>query len=105
MDKLDRAYEESWYTIIGAGGDLDEWKTGYTGMMQDAEIGTPKEWICFTGKEMNEKYELEGNTRYSDDLTFLAFSLDGLNINKLSIFKIQMGDHWFNDIVDNNARR
>lgn len=105
MDKLDRAYKESWYTIIGAGGDIEEWKTGYADMMQKRGIGVPKEWIHFIGKEMNEKYELEGDTRYQDDLNFLAFSLDGLNINRLSFFKIMMGDRWFDDIVDNNARR
>lgn len=105
MDKLDRAYKESWYTITGAGGDIEEWKTGYANMMRDRKIGVPKEWIHFTGKEMNEKYELEGDVRYQDDLNFLAFSLDGLDINRLSFFKIRMRDRWFDDIVDNNARR
>ena len=32
---------------------------------------------------------------------FLAFPLDGLNVNKLAILKLQLGDRWFDDIVDN----
>ena len=35
----------------------------------------------------------------------MAFPLDGLDVNKLAMFKLQMRDRWFDDIVDNNARR
>lgn len=105
MDKLDRAYEGSWYTITGCGGSLDDWKNGYADIMQKNGIGTPKEWIHFTGAEMNDKYNLMGDCKYPDDLNFLAFSNDGLNIGKLAMFKMAMQDRWFDDIVDNNAWR
>ena len=68
-------------------------------------IGVPKKFNTWTGKEMNDEYKLTGDNRYRNDLNFLAFSLDGLNIGKLAIFKLHMGDRWFDDIVDNNARR
>lgn len=102
---LQKAYEGSYYTIIGCGGDLNEWKCGYQDHLFKEDVGTIKEWIEFTGKDMNETYHLTGTNAYQDDLHFLAFPLDGLNINKLAIFKIMMGDHWFDDIVDNNLRR
>lgn len=98
---LKMAYEGSYYTIIGCGGDLQEWKDGYQKLLDEQNIGTITKWIEFTGKDMNEELELTGHDKYSNDLQFLAFSLDGLNIGKLAIFKLQMGDRWFDDIVDN----
>lgn len=105
MNKFEKMYEESWYTIIGCGGDLKEWKDGYNKLLNERGIGTPKEWIYFTGKEMNEEYGLKGDNAYPDDLNFLAFSLEGLDIGKLAIFKLQAQDRWFDDIVDNNRSR
>lgn len=100
-----KLYEGSWYTIVGPRGDLEEWKAGYQKMFNEHGIGTIKEFVTFKGKDMNEVYGLTGNNRYQDDLTFLAFSLDGLNMGKLAMFKIALGDRWFDDIVDNNRRR
>lgn len=100
-----KAYEDSYYTITGCGGDLQEWKEGYTGLMIQEGIGVPDGWIQFSGKDMNDEYGLTGDNQYPDDLTFLAFPLDGLDCGKLAIFKIRMQDRWFDDIVDNNARR
>ena len=48
---------------------------------------------------------LLGSNRYPDDLVFLAFSLDGLDVGKLAMFKLRFGARWFDDIVENNARR
>lgn len=101
-DLLDKAYNGSYYTIIGAGGNLDEWKNGYQELLNKEGIGTIKEWITFTGADMNNKYQLKGDNAYPNDLTFLAFPLDGLNIGKLAMFKLRMEDRWFDDIVDNN---
>ena len=102
---LDKAYNGSYYTITGCGGDLQEWKDGYQELLNKEGIGTIKEWITFKGSDMNNKYHLTGDNAYPEDLTFLAFSLDGLEIGKLSLFKLKMQDRWFDDIVDNNARR
>lgn len=54
----------------------------------------------YSGKDMNEKYNLTGDNRYSDDLTFLT-------IPKFynPMFKLLVGARWFDDIVDNNMRR
>ena len=102
---LRKAYEGSYYTIIGAGGDLQEWKDGYNEMLSEQGIGTVSKWITFKGSDMNTEFKLEDNNKYPDDLTFLAFPLDGLNVPKLAIFRIQMNDKWFDDIVDNNEKR
>lgn len=104
-EKLRKAYEGSYYTIEGAGGDPNEWKGGYEKLLSDSDIGKPAFWIDFTGKEMNEEFHLTGTNVYPDDLHFLAFPLDDLAAGKLAIFKLNMEDRWFDDIVDNNARR
>ena len=98
---LNEAYNGSYYTIIGAGGDIQEWKDGYQKMLNEQGIGTITKWVEFTGKDINEELELEGVNKYPNDLHFLAFNLDGLNIGKLAMFKMQMGDRWFDDIVEN----
>ncbi len=102
---LKKAYDGSYYTIIGAGGNLKHWKEGYQKILTKQCIGTIKEWFTCTGKDMNETYELHDTNRYPDDLVFLMFPPDGLNIGKLAVFKLSMGDRWFDDIVDNDARR
>ena len=100
-----KAYEGSYYTIIGCGGDLEEWRKGYEKMLQDTGIGTPQEWFDFKGVEFNKEFNLTGDNRYPDDLVFLCFPLDGLNVGALAMFKLRMGDRWFDDIVDNDLRR
>lgn len=105
MVDFNKLYKGSYYTITGAGGDLNTWMEGYQDLLDEEKIGKIKEWITFSGKEMNNFYNLKGNNAYPSNLTFLAFPLDGLNIGKLAIFKIKMQDRWFDDIVDNNAIR
>ena len=101
---FEEAYKGSYYTITGCGGGLSDWKIGYEDLMALKGIGKPASWHSFSGKDMNEAYNLTGNNRYPDDLTFLCFPLDGLHIERLAMLKLEMGDRWFNDIVDNNAR-
>jgi len=102
---FEKMEQGSWYTITGCGGDLNEWKTGYQDLLDQQSIGTITEWVEFTGADMNAQYHLTGDNAYPDDLHFLAFSLDGLDVNKLAMFKLRMQDRWFDDIVSNNLRR
>jgi len=102
-DELQNLARTSAYTIQGCVGDLNDWITGYNDLLAKEEIGTPKQWYLFTGKQMNETFNLTGKRRYKTKLTFLAFSLDGLDVGKLAMFRLCMLDRWFDDIVDNNA--
>lgn len=99
------AYNGSYYTILGCAGDLNEWTAGYKDLLETRGIGTPKEFITFKGADMNEFYGLTGDNAYNDELTYLMFPLNALDVAKLAIFKLQAGDRWFDDIVDNNQRR
>lgn len=92
----------SYYTIIGAGGDLNQWITGYDGMLADAGIGKPTGWFTLTGQAVNDYAQpLRGSDLFKADLTFLLFPLDGLDVGKLAIFKLENGDRWFDDIISN----
>ena len=102
---FDKAYNGSYYTIEGAAGEPNEWAENISALLHQQGIGTPKEFISFRGEDMNDHYNLTGTNAYQDDLSFIGFSIDGLNIERLAIFKLRMGDRWFNDIVDNNERR
>ena len=92
----------SFYTIIGAGGDLAEWTTGYEDLLAQAGCGKPTQWFTATGSEVNVYI---GPTRLEDyfdpALTFLFFPLDGMDVGALAIFKIRMEDRWFDDVVAN----
>ena len=55
------------------------------------------------GKLMNEIYGLTGDNAYPDDLTLV--SVTGIDQMKIAIPRFEVGGRWFDDIVDNNARR
>lgn len=103
-EEFEMLYKGSAYTVTGAGGPLEDWMTGITNALQENKIGEPKVFYTFKGKQMNEQYGLSGKVAYDNDLTFLSFPLDNLDIGKLAMFKIKMQDRWFDDIVDNNER-
>lgn len=104
-EELQKLVNTSAYTITGAGGDLNEWINGYNKLLEKEQIGKPSSWYKFTGKLMNDAYDLSGDNRYPNDVTFLSFSLDNLNLGKLAIFKLRMGDRWLDDIVSNDVNR
>lgn len=63
------------------------------------ENGFNKEEMVFyvwSGKLMNESYDLKGNNAYPDDLTFVGIE-DFYNPS----FKLQFRARWLDDIVDN----
>ena len=105
MKKVDlkEAYNHSYYTILGADGDLQEWVDEYEKMLKEEGIGKPLEWFTCKGKDVNTEFNLQGNNKFQNNLTLLFFKLDGLAIGKLSIFKVRMGDRWFDDVIDNSV--
>ena len=108
---LKKAHSGSYYTIIGAGGDLQEWVDGYEKILAEKEIGKPSKWFQTTGGAINlfatEKRggELAKGDKFKNDLVCLMFPLDGLNSGKLAMLKLQMQDRWFDDIIDNMVSR
>lgn len=101
---IKNAYDGSYYTILGAGGDLNEWVEGYQGLLNKEGIGKIKQWYKTTGRVLNDTWGLYGNNRFKQGLTILMFPLEGLNVGKLAIFKLKMNDRWFDDVIDNSVR-
>lgn len=95
---LAELYRKDAYTILGTGGELQEWFDGYQELLDKQEIGEILEWYVFTGKDLNR---FIGTHEFKNDITILAFPIENLNIGKLSIFKLMMEDRWFCDVVDN----
>ena len=91
--------------LQGCGGDLQEWVDGYEEMLAEKQIGKPKAWFTAKGAQVNKEFGLTGNEAFKARLTILFFPLDDLDIGKLAIFKLKMGDRWFDDIIDNSLRR
>jgi hypothetical protein len=104
--ELTAATEGSYFTILGAGGDLQEWVDGITDALREAQIGTPAAWYVTTGAAINRHAEqghavIADRDRFQPDLVVLMFPLDGLAVGKLAMFKLQTGAAWFDDILDN----
>ena len=102
---LQAAYKGSYYTIIGAGGDLQEWVDGYNKLLEEQGIGKPQAWFKATGAQVNKEFGLTGNEAFKARLHLLFFPLDDLDMGKLAIFKLREGDRWFDDVIDNSQRR
>jgi hypothetical protein len=100
---LTKAYDSSYYTILGAGGELSEWTSGLTGWFAEKNVGTVSEFYVTTGAAINAFAATKGvvNNPYADELTVLMFDPSGMDVGKLAIQKMLMGDRWFDDVVDN----
>lgn len=98
--ELDRLYETSCFTWEGM-SDTEENLAAIESAIRENGY-TEEECVFYTykGKLMNEVYELNGDNSYPEDLTFVSIP----NFYN-PIFKINYGARWFDDIVDNNARR
>ncbi|AWN07677.1 hypothetical protein HOT31_gp006 [Microbacterium phage Hendrix] len=110
-DTLDQAFKGSYYTIAGAGGPLDVWVNGYEELMAERKIGKPSQWFSTTGAEVNAYFLRTGryphpDDLFKDDITLLLFPLDGVGAGaRLPLFKIEMQDRWFDDIIGGMKQR
>lgn len=105
---FEKLYNGSAFTFEGLSFDnFDELKDQINDILEQENIGRVKSENFFTyvGKDMNDYYRLTGSNRYPDDLPFVSFLLDDLDIGKLAIFKLIIGGRWFDDIVSNNLER
>lgn len=106
---LDYLYENSALTFEGASPDdgnmqfLVDWLEKI-GCVKPSE--TALTIYNVSGKMMNDHYNLTGRNRYKARLNLMCVDLKDLdNIGTLAIQRFSLGGRWFDDIVDNNARR
>ena len=95
---LDKLYNSSALTIEGLDPD------SVYDFADDviAHGGTVDEIVMTSGKLMNQVYHLTGNNAYPDRLDIV--SIIG-NTIPMTMRRFEFGGRWFDDIVDNNARR
>lgn len=100
-------YDGSYCTYEGAASEkgYKDWFDGVNKVFKEKDIGQIKTMYVFSGKDMNDFFKLTGTNAYPDDLHFISFPLDGLDMGRLAMFKMSAGFRWFDDIVDNNANR
>lgn len=100
--QLDKLYNNSAFTIEGlveeSISDLITW------LKDNATFTTDNLVVYITkGNIMNDMYELHGDNAYDNDLNIV--SIIDIDSMKVALKRFSVGGRWFDDIVDNNARR
>ena len=100
--QLDNLYNNSAFTIEGLAvesiPDLINW------LEENTEFTTNKIIVyIIKGNTMNEMYNLHNDNAYDEDLTIV--SVVDIDLMKVALKRFSIGARWFDDIVDNNARR
>ena len=71
----------------------------------DCEMKQP-DFYVIKGKLMNKVYHLTGDNAYKDSLNILCIKLSDLsNVAAIVIPRFEIEGRWFDDVVDDNARR
>lgn len=100
--QLDNLYNNSAFTIEGLAEesipDLIAW------LEENTTFTTNKPVVYITkGNAMNDMYGLYGDNAYDNDL--IIISVVDIDLTKIALKRFSVGGRWFDDIVDNNARR
>ncbi len=101
-EELDYLYSVSALTVEGLSEDsipdlmdiLKEYTTVYR-----------ERAFIISGKCMNEQYGLTGKNAYRDDLSIVSVSSEDFDAIPMIFIRFAFGGRWFDDVVDNNARR
>ena len=91
---------KSTFTWEGMSDSEENLKTIEAAVRQNGFNKEEITFYIFKGSLMNTTYELTGDNRYPDDLTFVAIE-DYYN----ALFKLKVGARWLDDIVANNLMR
>ena len=103
--ELDNLYNQSALTWEGMSADEENLQaiTNWLGRNGATSFNRSPIFHIITGKLMNAVYGLAGNNAYPNDCTLV--SVTGIDQMKIVIPRFEVGGRWFDDIVDNNARR
>lgn len=64
------------------------------------------DFYVVSGRLMNNAYHLTGSNAYPNSLNILCIKLSDLTEpNNIVMARFEIGGRWFDDVVDNNARR
>ena len=102
---LEELYKDSALTMVGLSpddeslGQFRDWINEHTKMKTE-------DFYIIKGIMMNWAYQLTGLNAYPTDVTLVAVTLTDLaDPSRIILPRFEIGGRWFDDIVDNNARR
>jgi len=103
-DLFDSFYEGSALTFLGM---VPEEAQNYLDYFKDyTDVDDNVQCYIVSGSAMNDGYGLRGSNRYPDDLHIFIVPLEAFgDVGKIAIPRFQIGGRWFDDVVDNNARK
>jgi hypothetical protein len=103
-EQLDELYNQSALTFEGLSADEENLNAVRNWLEEHGAIEyTEPDFHIITGAFMNEVYGLSGSNAYPEDCTLVSVT----DIDQMAIVipRFEVGGRWFDDIVDNNARR
>ena len=103
---LDELYEGSAFTIEGLSAD-DESLGKLAARVQNLTAFKREDFYIIDGRTMTREYNVTGANAYPEkDCTLVCIKLtDLVKPLALTMPRFQVGGRWFDDVVDNNARR
>lgn len=98
-------YKDSALTIERLEPSQKNLNAVFNWLEEHTEVKTRTAYVI-TGKIMNYQYGLTGDNAYPNDLNIVCIKLsDMVSPLKITIPRFDVGGRWFDDVVDNNARR
>lgn len=104
MSLCDEFYDGSALTLEGL--DLDSLDDYANYLDRECGLKDGAVFHVIDGNEMDDFYMLSGKNAYPGDLHIVVIKLSDLvNPNAIIMKRFGFGGRWFDDVVDNNARR
>lgn len=104
MSLCDEFYDGSALTLEGL--DLDSLDDYANYLDRECGLKDGAVFHVIDGNEMDDFYMLSGKNAYPGDLHIVVIKLsDLINPSKIIMKRFEFGGRWFDDVVDNNARR
>ena len=102
---LEELYKDSALTMVGLSTDDESLRQFRDWINEHTKMKT-EDFYIIKGIVMNWAYGLTGTNAYKNDLNLVAVKLSDLeDLNRIIWARFEIGASWFDDIVDNNARR
>ena len=103
---LDALYKNSALTFEGVAADEENLKAVLTWVKNYTPLKREDVYVI-EGSLMNREYGLTGDNAYPEtDCTILCIKLDDMEKPlAVTLPRFTVGGRWFDDVVDNNARR
>lgn len=101
-EELDYLYN---YAALTAVGISEESFNDFMDILKENTTVYRQRMFIISGKFMNQEYGLTGRNAYKDTLHIASVSLEDFDEEPMILKRFNYGWKWFNDIVDNNARR